>query len=149
MAVRGGYKAARNSAIGCACLLAVIEGVGIGFQRMMAENTKLEVCLYPFNHIFIQRPLILSSLRYHNPHQQRREIPAFQQLPKHPQLNPRNKTNLHMPSVIYGSHSTLSSSAREAGTVVFSILGYVLPLSYCLHSPVYCTFRNCSAQGLS
>lgn len=41
--MRGGYKAARNSAIGCACLLAVIEGVGIGFQRMMAENTKLEV----------------------------------------------------------------------------------------------------------
>lgn len=43
LAVRGGVKAARNSAIGCACLLAVIEGVGIGFQRMMAENTKLEV----------------------------------------------------------------------------------------------------------
>lgn len=43
LAVRGGYKAARNSAIGCACLLAVIEGVGIGFQRMMAENTRLEV----------------------------------------------------------------------------------------------------------
>jgi hypothetical protein len=43
LAIRGGYKAARNSAIGCACLLAVIEGVGIGFQRMMAENTRLEV----------------------------------------------------------------------------------------------------------
>jgi len=53
LAVRGGYKAARNSAIGCACLLAVIEGVGIGFQRMMAENTKLEVCPYPFNPISI------------------------------------------------------------------------------------------------
>ena len=49
LAIRGGYKAARNSAIGCACLLAVIEGVGIGFQRMMAESsTKLEVCRYPF-----------------------------------------------------------------------------------------------------
>ncbi len=36
-------KAARNSAIGCACLLAVIEGVGIGIQRMMAENTRLDV----------------------------------------------------------------------------------------------------------
>lgn len=36
-------KAARNSAIGCACLLAVIEGVGIGFQRMMADNTRLDV----------------------------------------------------------------------------------------------------------
>lgn len=39
-------KAARNSAIGCAILLAVIEGVGIGIQRMMAENTRLDVrCL--------------------------------------------------------------------------------------------------------
>jgi hypothetical protein len=27
----------------CAVFLAVIEGVGIGFQRMMADNTKLEV----------------------------------------------------------------------------------------------------------
>lgn len=36
-------KAARNSAIMCACFLGVIEGVGIGFQRMMAENTRLEV----------------------------------------------------------------------------------------------------------
>lgn len=27
----------------CACFLAVIEGVGIGFQRMMAENTRLDV----------------------------------------------------------------------------------------------------------
>jgi len=44
LAIRGGAKAARNSAIGCACLLAVIEGVGIGFQRMMAENTRIEVC---------------------------------------------------------------------------------------------------------
>lgn len=32
----------RNGAIGCAILLAVIEGVGIGFQRMMAENTRLD-----------------------------------------------------------------------------------------------------------
>lgn len=43
LAVRGGARAMRNGAIGCAILLAVIEGVGIGFQRMMAENTtKLE-----------------------------------------------------------------------------------------------------------
>jgi import inner membrane translocase subunit TIM17 len=47
LAIRGGAKAARNSAIGCACLLAVIEGVGIGFQRMMAENTRLDVPLPP------------------------------------------------------------------------------------------------------
>lgn len=46
LAVRGGLKAARNSAIGCACLLAVIEGVGIGIQRMMAENTRLDVSLF-------------------------------------------------------------------------------------------------------
>ena len=39
-------RAARNSAIGCACLLAVIEGVGIGIQRMMAENTRLDVSLF-------------------------------------------------------------------------------------------------------
>lgn len=46
LAVRGGVKAARNSAIMCAVFLGVIEGVGIGFQRMMADNTKLEVrCL--------------------------------------------------------------------------------------------------------
>lgn len=43
LAIRGGYKAARNGAIGCAVLLAVIEGVGIGFQRLMAGSTKLEV----------------------------------------------------------------------------------------------------------
>lgn len=43
LAVRGGARAVRNGAIGCAILLAVIEGVGIGFQRMMAENTRLDV----------------------------------------------------------------------------------------------------------
>ncbi|KAL7276681.1 translocase of the inner membrane [Rhizina undulata] len=40
LAVRGGVKAARNSAIGCACLLAVIEGVGIGLNRMLAGNNR-------------------------------------------------------------------------------------------------------------
>ncbi|KAI1946964.1 translocase of the inner membrane [Ophidiomyces ophidiicola] len=43
LAIRGGYKAARNSAIMCAVFLAVIEGVGIGFQRMMADNTRLDL----------------------------------------------------------------------------------------------------------
>ncbi|KAL9054479.1 MAG: hypothetical protein Q9162_004125 [Coniocarpon cinnabarinum] len=47
LAIRGGFKAARNSAIGCGILLAVIEGVGIGFQRMFAGNTKLEAPLPP------------------------------------------------------------------------------------------------------
>ena len=42
LAVRGGYKAMRNGAIQCAVLLAVIEGVGIMFGRMMADNTKLD-----------------------------------------------------------------------------------------------------------
>ncbi|KAK3380957.1 Tim17/Tim22/Tim23/Pmp24 family-domain-containing protein [Podospora didyma] len=42
LAIRGGYKAARNGAIGCAVLLGVIEGVGIGFQKMFAGVTKLE-----------------------------------------------------------------------------------------------------------
>ncbi|EGX43886.1 hypothetical protein AOL_s00210g333 [Orbilia oligospora ATCC 24927] len=35
LAIRGGYKSARNSAIGCAILLAVIEGVGIGLGRLL------------------------------------------------------------------------------------------------------------------
>lgn len=43
LAIRGGFRAARNGAIGCAVLLAVIEGVGIGFQKMLAGSTKLEV----------------------------------------------------------------------------------------------------------
>lgn len=47
LAIRGGFKAARNSAIGCAILLAVIEGVGIGVQRLMAKNTKLDVHILP------------------------------------------------------------------------------------------------------
>jgi import inner membrane translocase subunit TIM17 len=46
LAIRGGYKAARNGAIGCAVLLAVIEGVGIGFQKMLAGSTKLEVRIF-------------------------------------------------------------------------------------------------------
>jgi hypothetical protein len=43
LAVRGGWKAARNSAITCGILLAVIEGVGIGIQRLMADNVRLDV----------------------------------------------------------------------------------------------------------
>lgn len=35
LAVRGGWKAARNGAIMCGIFLAVIEGVGIGIGRMM------------------------------------------------------------------------------------------------------------------
>ena len=58
LAIRGGMKAARNSAIGCGILLAVIEGVGIGIQRMMAENTRLDVSLVvsspPFQSAFLK-----------------------------------------------------------------------------------------------
>ena len=43
LAIRGGLKAARNGAIMCGIFLAVIEGVGIGLQRLMAENTRLDV----------------------------------------------------------------------------------------------------------
>lgn len=43
LAVRGGWRAARNSGIGCAIFLAVIEGVNIMFQRLMADNTRLEM----------------------------------------------------------------------------------------------------------
>ena len=52
LAVRGGVRSARNSAIGCACLLAVIEGVGIGIQRMMAENTRLDVSWFLTSTLF-------------------------------------------------------------------------------------------------
>lgn len=60
-------KAARNSAIGCACLLAVIEGVGIGIQRLMAENTRLDVSssllLFPPCSLFLD-PLSFHLLRH-------------------------------------------------------------------------------------
>ena len=36
--MRGGIKASRNGAIGCAILLAIFEGVGIGVQKMMAAQ---------------------------------------------------------------------------------------------------------------
>ncbi|OLN97028.1 Mitochondrial import inner membrane translocase subunit tim17 [Colletotrichum chlorophyti] len=49
LAIRGGFKSARNGAIGCAVLLAVIEGVGIGFGKLMSGSTKLEVPAPPPN----------------------------------------------------------------------------------------------------
>ncbi|MCJ1443251.1 MAG: translocase of the inner membrane [Stictis urceolatum] len=42
LAIRGGRKQMLTSGIMCGCLLAVIEGVGIGFQRMMADQTRLD-----------------------------------------------------------------------------------------------------------
>lgn len=40
LAVRGGFRSMRNSAIGCACLLAVFEGVGIALNRFFAEQNR-------------------------------------------------------------------------------------------------------------
>ena len=66
LAIRGGFKAARNSAIGCAILLAVIEGVGIGIQRVMAENTRLDVWT-PSSSSSIQYVYANGRYRYQHP----------------------------------------------------------------------------------
>lgn len=42
LAARGGFRAMRNNAIGCAIFIAVMEGAGIGFQRVMVGSTRLE-----------------------------------------------------------------------------------------------------------
>lgn len=66
LAIRGGYKAARNGAIGCAVLLAVIEGVGIGFQRMLAGGTKLEVSAHgrKCHFLFLAKLTAFGNFRY-------------------------------------------------------------------------------------
>jgi hypothetical protein len=123
LAIRGGYKAARNSAIGCACLLAVIEGVGIGFQRMMAENTRLDVCL-PCSTLLLHHSNTSHSYHHHL-HLQK---PAKQD-------SPQSHNNLPQFEFIYlmsfdphdiskPPNSTLSVLLHQMrGTVVFS-LGY-------------------------
>lgn len=40
LAIRSDIKSMRNSAIGCACLLAIFEGIGIAFNRAMAEQNR-------------------------------------------------------------------------------------------------------------
>ena len=45
LAIRGGWKHTRNSAITCACLLGVFEGVGMMMQRLQAQPTMAPV--YP------------------------------------------------------------------------------------------------------
>ncbi|EPX74848.1 TIM23 translocase complex subunit Tim17 [Schizosaccharomyces octosporus yFS286] len=40
LAIRGGWRATRNGAIGCACILAVFEGLGIALNRMQAEANR-------------------------------------------------------------------------------------------------------------
>lgn len=53
LAVRGGVKSARNSAIGCAILLAVIEGVGIGLGRMMAQPPPMQQSVCSFHIVLL------------------------------------------------------------------------------------------------
>ncbi|KAF5485112.1 Mitochondrial import inner membrane translocase subunit tim17 [Colletotrichum siamense] len=42
-AIRGGSRAARTGAVRCAPLFAVIEGAGVGFRKLMADSTGLDV----------------------------------------------------------------------------------------------------------
>jgi hypothetical protein len=116
LAIRGGYKAARNSAIGCACLLAVIEGVGIGFQRMMAENTRLEVwppssplrlSLISSQGTTTSSPPTIRNRRYW--------------LPSTCSLNDYSETEtFRHPSQMAPITLLFCPRSREAGTVVFS-----------------------------
>lgn len=69
LAIRGGYKAARNGAIGCAVLLAVIEGVGIAFQKMLAGSTKLEVSASDEQGVVIDRCPLFGSVQDREPSQ--------------------------------------------------------------------------------
>jgi hypothetical protein len=64
LAIRGGIKAARNGAIMCAIFLAVIEGVGIGFQRVMAEQTRLDVSNTLITSAYIHFSILTRSPRY-------------------------------------------------------------------------------------
>jgi hypothetical protein len=57
----------------CAVFLAVIEGVGIGFQRMMADNTKLEVSLQLRGFLFLGLTSYFSSFL---------RLPKIRPLPK-------------------------------------------------------------------
>lgn len=47
LAMRNGVKAARNSAIGCAVLLGIFEGVGIAMNRMFAEQNRPQEVMLP------------------------------------------------------------------------------------------------------
>jgi len=99
LAIRGGYKAARNGAIMCAIFLAVIEGVGIGIQRLMAENTRLDVRLGSIGDVQIMLTKICSfPLPQHRPHllqeQWRRD---WRWLPLH--ISFRSSSGMRSPSV--------------------------------------------------
>ncbi|BFZ61284.1 Dolichyl-phosphate-mannose--protein mannosyltransferase 1 [Saitoella coloradoensis] len=47
LAIRAGYKQARNSAIGCAMLLGVFEGVGIMMNKAFAANNAPQAPMIP------------------------------------------------------------------------------------------------------
>src|SRR5271168_2770029 len=61
LAVRGGVRSMRNSAIGCACLLAVFEGVGISMQRAMAPPP---IVLFPFLQLRLSANRLLQAPEY-------------------------------------------------------------------------------------
>lgn len=115
LAIRGGAKAARNSAIGCACLLAVIEGVGIGFQRMMAENTRLDVRmnLSPFRLLLIN--IFLATTTTPTRRKWTDWIPSYRiSLSRPHYLMPYATNGIH-------THSTLSVLRHESEGCVFSL----------------------------
>ena len=108
LAIRGGYKAARNSAIMCAVFLGVIEGVGIGFQRMMADNTKLEVRFYD---CFVLDLFWLTCGNYFS-------SPLL--------LQPRGKPSLKFPrdELLRSRYSVLSQSS------IYTLIYYLLSSSF-------------------
>lgn len=113
LAIRGGYKAARNGAIGCAVLLAVIEGVGIGFQRMLAGSTKLEVRISTNNSHRTLRSTLpwLSSSLYEN-HITNRLFHTGPAASAQQRDGPRLDFSLKVNSKHFPRHSTLLRRAR-------------------------------------
>lgn len=103
LAMRGGFKSARNGAIGCAVLLAVIEGVGIGFQKMMAGSTKLEVTTPP-----PPRP------------------------PPPPTLSDARVWKLDLTDTFTGSHATTVAKRRESASIIgLPSPTFSFPCSHC------------------
>lgn len=99
-------KAARNSAIGCACLLAVIEGVGIGIQRMMAENTRLDVILPLTTIIFTSSNTQKTPRSHHQP--LHRHHPRWKGVRNRPCL-PNISVRFFMKYIIYSTPWRLRS----------------------------------------
>lgn len=123
LAIRGGFKAARNSAIMCAVFLGVIEGVGIGFQRMMADNTKLEVCgIHSETILCKQHRKFEQSADYHlniasTPSPIRTKSSGLN-FPEHQRdrFTPR-WSNSHLPPCFHTTFPTMSLSSQVFGLV--------------------------------